>query len=98
MPGNHELNLMLVNTLRKVRAFHAVSIVPEVRQDIHDSSVQRICLALDTVIAKPMEDVIPAVESRLYDLLSHNSSVVTIWFVKMLNVVALSSVDAPYML
>jgi AP-4 complex subunit epsilon-1 len=37
--------------------------------------VARICLALDTMIQSPFEDVIPAVQDRLYDILSHNSSV-----------------------
>ncbi|KZT23916.1 ARM repeat-containing protein [Neolentinus lepideus HHB14362 ss-1] len=59
MPENHELRLMLVNTLRK---------------DIESSRVPRICLALETLIHSPFEDVIPAVQSRLYDLVSHNSA------------------------
>ncbi|RDB25374.1 AP-4 complex subunit epsilon-1 [Hypsizygus marmoreus] len=58
MPPNHELQLMLVNTLRK---------------DLEHDSIPRICLALDNVIAFSNEDLIPAVQSRLHDLLSHNS-------------------------
>ncbi|KAK0195897.1 armadillo-type protein, partial [Armillaria mellea] len=58
MPPNHELQLMLVNTLRK---------------DLEDSSLTRICLALDSLIASSTEDVIPAVQVRLHDLLVHNS-------------------------
>ncbi|PBK74014.1 ARM repeat-containing protein [Armillaria solidipes] len=58
MPPNHELQLMLVNTLRK---------------DLEDSSLTRICLALDNLIASSTEDVIPAVQARLHDLLVHNS-------------------------
>ncbi|TFK46615.1 ARM repeat-containing protein [Heliocybe sulcata] len=58
MPESHELQLLLVNTLRK---------------DIESSQVPRICLALEALIHSPFEDVIPAVQSRLYDLLSHNS-------------------------
>ncbi|KAK0494902.1 armadillo-type protein [Armillaria luteobubalina] len=58
MPPNHELQLMLVNTLRK---------------DLEDTSLTRICLALDNLIASSTEDVIPAVQARLQDLLVHNS-------------------------
>ncbi|KAK0241249.1 armadillo-type protein [Armillaria nabsnona] len=58
MPPNHELQLMLVNTLRK---------------DLEDSSLTRICLALDNLITSSTEDMIPAVQARLRDLLVHNS-------------------------
>ncbi|KAG7449785.1 ARM repeat-containing protein [Guyanagaster necrorhizus] len=58
MPPNHELQLMLVNTLRK---------------DLEGSSPTRICLALDNLIASSTEDVIPAVQARLQDLLVHYS-------------------------
>ncbi|KAI0362383.1 ARM repeat-containing protein [Trametes cingulata] len=58
MPPEHELQLMLVNSIRK---------------DLESSTVPRICLALDTLIQSPSKDVIPAVQSRLHDLLSHNS-------------------------
>lgn len=57
MSAEHELRLMLVNTLRK---------------DLEDSSVPRICLALDSLISLANEDLIPAVQSRLHDLLLHN--------------------------
>ncbi|KIP09086.1 hypothetical protein PHLGIDRAFT_346214 [Phlebiopsis gigantea 11061_1 CR5-6] len=59
MPKSHELQLMLVNTLRK---------------DIEALEVSRICLALDVLIQDPSEDVVPAIRDRLQDLLSHNSS------------------------
>ena len=39
--------------------------------------MSRICLGLDTLIHFPPEDVVPAIQDRLYDLLSHNSSVCT---------------------
>ncbi|GBE82098.1 hypothetical protein SCP_0404770 [Sparassis crispa] len=60
MPPEHELQLMLVNTLRK---------------DLESHLVPRICLALDTLIHFSTEDFIPAIQSRLIDLLSHSSSV-----------------------
>ncbi|KAG6920089.1 hypothetical protein DXG01_010157 [Tephrocybe rancida] len=60
MPPDHELQLMLVNTLRK---------------DLEHEDVPRICLALDNVIASSNEDLIPAIQARLHDLLSHNSSI-----------------------
>ncbi|GLB37288.1 putative ARM repeat-containing protein [Lyophyllum shimeji] len=58
MPSNHELQLMLVNTLRK---------------DLEHDSVPRICLSLENVIASSNPDLVPAVQSRVQDLLSHNS-------------------------
>ncbi|TCD66013.1 hypothetical protein EIP91_001913 [Steccherinum ochraceum] len=58
MPRDHELQLMLVNTLRK---------------DLECASIPRICLALDTVIQFAPEDVYPAIQDRLYELLSHIS-------------------------
>ncbi|KAF9070899.1 armadillo-type protein [Rhodocollybia butyracea] len=58
LPACHELQLMLVNTLRK---------------DLESSRLPKICLALDHLIQCPSEDVIPAIESRLRDLLAHNS-------------------------
>ncbi|KAF5321369.1 hypothetical protein D9619_001522 [Psilocybe cf. subviscida] len=57
MPLNHEMRLMLINTLRK---------------DLESDDDAHICLALDNLIASPTEDVIPAVQSRLHDLLSHD--------------------------
>ncbi|PPQ89520.1 hypothetical protein CVT25_012192 [Psilocybe cyanescens] len=57
MPLDHEFRLMLINTLRK---------------DLESDDIPRICLALDNLITSPNEDVIPAVESRLHDLLSHD--------------------------
>ncbi|KAJ8474319.1 hypothetical protein ONZ51_g7305 [Trametes cubensis] len=58
MPPEHELQLMLVNSIRK---------------DLESPTVPRICLALDTLIQSPSKDVIPAIQTRLYDLLSHES-------------------------
>ncbi|KAJ7668431.1 armadillo-type protein [Mycena polygramma] len=54
----HELRLMLVNTLRK---------------DLESPTPSLICLSLDNLIMSPSEDVIPAVQSRLQDLLSNSS-------------------------
>ncbi|KAJ6593663.1 ARM repeat-containing protein [Mycena capillaripes] len=54
----HELRLMLVNTLRK---------------DLESDTTALICLSLDNLIMSPSEDVIPAVQSRLQDLLSNPS-------------------------
>ncbi|KAF9268806.1 ARM repeat-containing protein [Marasmius fiardii PR-910] len=61
MPPGHELQLMLVNTLRK---------------DLESPQVPRICLALDHLISSPSEEVIPAIRSRLMDLLVHNSPLI----------------------
>ncbi|KAF9227270.1 ARM repeat-containing protein [Gyrodon lividus] len=61
IPPSHELQLMLVNTLRK---------------DLESSSTARICLALDVLTQVPNEDVIPAVETRLQSLLQHTSVIV----------------------
>ncbi|KAG6866639.1 hypothetical protein C0991_000749 [Blastosporella zonata] len=58
MPPNHELQLMLVNTLRK---------------DLEHDDIPRISLALDNVIASSNDDLVPAIQTRLRDLLSHNS-------------------------
>ncbi|KDR75335.1 hypothetical protein GALMADRAFT_140851 [Galerina marginata CBS 339.88] len=59
IPLDHDLRLMLINTLRK---------------DLESEDVPYICLALDNLISSPNEDVIPAVQSRLHDLLSHDYS------------------------
>ncbi|KIJ67872.1 hypothetical protein HYDPIDRAFT_185857 [Hydnomerulius pinastri MD-312] len=61
MPPNHELQLMLVNTLRK---------------DLESTSVMRIRLALHVLIQLPNEDVVPAVQPRLERLLRHNAGMV----------------------
>ncbi|KAJ7497085.1 armadillo-type protein [Mycena latifolia] len=58
MSLDHELRLMLVNTLRK---------------DLESSTTSMICLALDNLIMSPSQDVIPAIQSRLHDLLSNQS-------------------------
>ncbi|EPS95437.1 hypothetical protein FOMPIDRAFT_1038502 [Fomitopsis schrenkii] len=58
MPEDHELQLMLVNTLRK---------------DLESIELPRICLALDTLIQFSTADVIPAIQARLTDLLSFTS-------------------------
>ena len=44
-------------------------------QDLESDEVPHICLALDNLIMTPNEDVIPAVQSRLHVLLSHEQSV-----------------------
>lgn len=76
MPPEHELQLMLVNSIRKVSVVSLLlCIVFNIVQDLESPSVPRICLALDTLIQSPSKDVIPAIQTRLYDLLSHNSSV-----------------------
>ncbi|KAL4074160.1 armadillo-type protein [Scleroderma citrinum] len=54
MPPNHELQLMLVNTLRK---------------DLESASVGYMCLAMDVLMQMPHEDVAPAVHTRLKSLL-----------------------------
>ncbi|KAF8348155.1 armadillo-type protein [Amanita rubescens] len=58
MPPDGEMQLMLVNTVRK---------------DLESSSVARMCLALQSLIAVPTEHVVPAVQSRVQELISHNS-------------------------
>ena len=76
MPASHELQLMLVNTLRKVDQDFIIA-QPRLTytQDLEHGSVARICLALDVIISASTEDLVPAVQQRLYDILSHNSSV-----------------------
>ena len=76
MPASHELQLMLVNTLRKVDQDFLIA-PPRLTctQDLDHESVARICLALDVIITAPTEDLVPAVQQRLHDILSHNSSV-----------------------
>ncbi|KAI0929134.1 hypothetical protein AcW1_006156 [Taiwanofungus camphoratus] len=59
MQASHELQLMLVNTVRK---------------DLESPETPRICLALDALIQFSTEDVIPAIQPRLVDLLSHSSA------------------------
>lgn len=79
MPKSHELQLMLVNTLRKVNLRIVVLTVTSRKiKDMEALDVGRICLALDVLIQDPSEDVIPAIRDRLHDLLSHNSSVGTV--------------------
>ncbi|KAI0040369.1 ARM repeat-containing protein [Auriscalpium vulgare] len=58
MPSHDEFKLMLVNTLRK---------------DLESPDVARISLALEYIVQSPTEEIIPAIQSRLLDLLSHNS-------------------------
>ncbi|KAM6502418.1 Armadillo-type fold [Amanita muscaria] len=58
MQSDNELQLMLVNTVRK---------------DLDNSSIARICLALEGVIALPSQYLAPAVHTRVQELLSHNS-------------------------
>ncbi|KAL5535126.1 hypothetical protein ACEPAF_3220 [Sanghuangporus sanghuang] len=58
MPRDHELQLMLVNTVRK---------------DLMSSSVARINLALESLVNLPSLDVVPAVQTRCIELLSYPS-------------------------
>ncbi|KAJ3749216.1 armadillo-type protein [Lentinula detonsa] len=58
MPVGHELQLMLVNTLRK---------------DLESIHLANISLALNHLIQCPSVDVIPAIQSHLQNLLVHNS-------------------------
>ena len=44
-------------------------------QDLESPNVSHICLGLEALIRSPIEDAIPAVQDRVYDLLAHNSSV-----------------------
>ncbi|TDL21032.1 ARM repeat-containing protein [Rickenella mellea] len=60
MPRDHDMQLMLVNTLRK---------------DLESREVPRIALALQNLISSPSMDVIPAVRTRLLDLMAHPSSI-----------------------
>lgn len=71
------MQLMLVNTVRKVRCTTQRSIpnITKNLQDLESASVARICLALQYLIAAPTEYVVPAVQSRVQELISHNSSV-----------------------
>ena len=82
MPQQHELQLMLVNTLRKVYTKQTnvamCRIIKLVPQDLENSSIARISLALDILIHSATEDMIPAVQARLHELMSHNSSVCVI--------------------
>ena len=74
MPSEHELQLMLVNSIRKVSCSIArLDHVRDTPQDLESPLEPRICLALDTLIQSPSKDVIPAIQSRLHDLLSHSS-------------------------
>ncbi|KAF7321430.1 Adaptin-N domain-containing protein [Mycena kentingensis (nom. inval.)] len=43
------------------------------QQDLESPSDALVCLALDNLIASPSEDIIPAVQTRLHDLLSNNN-------------------------
>jgi len=71
MSAEHELRLMLVNTLRKVGFIIFGAYSSEHPQDLENSSVPRICLALNSLISLANEDLIPVVQSRLHDLLLH---------------------------
>ncbi|KIJ41177.1 hypothetical protein M422DRAFT_780350 [Sphaerobolus stellatus SS14] len=58
MKETDELQLMLVNTIRK---------------DISNSDPKRICLALDILIANCPADAMPAITHHLFDLVAHTS-------------------------
>jgi len=57
MPPQHELRLMMVNTLRK---------------DLESGSPARMCLALDNLISFANDDIVPAVQDLILEMLSHN--------------------------
>ncbi|EAU91314.2 hypothetical protein CC1G_07349 [Coprinopsis cinerea okayama7 len=57
MPADHELRLMMINTIRKV--------------DLESGVVGRLCLALENLISMANEDIVPAVRDPLQILLSH---------------------------
>jgi hypothetical protein len=77
MPRDHELRLMLVNTLRKVSVIVCLSgiISDNTRKDLERPEIPYICLALDNIIKFSTEELVPAIQLRLRDLLQHNSSV-----------------------
>jgi len=76
MTANHELQLMLVNTLRKVSATILTETVCLTWcKELESSSTARICLALSFLIQAPNDDVVPAVQSHLQALFMHKSSV-----------------------
>ncbi|KAF8971037.1 armadillo-type protein [Flammula alnicola] len=52
-------------------SFDLCSLIP---CDLESDEVPRLCLALDNLITSPTEDIIPAVQSQLHDLLSHDYS------------------------
>jgi len=60
MKDTDDLQLMLVNTLRK---------------DLDDRKPSRICLALDVLVANAPIEAMPAVKHRLIELLAHDSYV-----------------------
>ncbi|KAF8170253.1 armadillo-type protein [Mycena galopus ATCC 62051] len=51
----------------------AVNLAEAGKKDLESPTTAPICLALDNLITSPSEDVIPAVQSRLHDLLSNPS-------------------------
>ncbi|KAG8832121.1 hypothetical protein FRC17_001992, partial [Serendipita sp. 399] len=58
LPSNHEMQLLVINTVRK---------------HIDSPSVPDILLALEYVITVPNADAIPAINTRLQELLTHKS-------------------------
>jgi hypothetical protein len=78
LPRDHEMHLMLVNTIRKVCSCLAQWFILSSlssSQDLDQNDISRIMIALNVLIQSPSVHVIPAVERRLYDLISHSSSV-----------------------
>ncbi|TFK25535.1 ARM repeat-containing protein [Coprinopsis marcescibilis] len=61
MPIDHELRLMMVNTIRK---------------DLESGVVGRVCLALENIITHANEDIVPAVRDIVLDLLLHKHGIV----------------------
>ena len=70
---NHELGFMLVNTVRKVNSCKHCGTKSLILYRI--LKVMRYQVALDNFVMMPNEVVIPAVQSRLLVLLSHEQSV-----------------------
>ena len=59
---DHELALMLINTIRKVRS---TSLGPADQQDLSSQSPHHILLALHTIVKMPSRDLSPAVTPLL---------------------------------
>jgi AP-4 complex subunit epsilon-1 len=77
MDKSDELQLMLVNTLRKViNNLCQCECEPNTSlKDLESSNPVRICLALDMLLTNCPMEAIPAVAPRLIDLLAHDSYV-----------------------
>ncbi|KAH8120666.1 hypothetical protein DFH11DRAFT_82507 [Phellopilus nigrolimitatus] len=78
MPPGHDLELMLVNTVRK---------------DLTSYSTARITLALESLVSSPSIDVIPAVQTRCVELLSHPSARIKILAMHAVHSLSRFSID-----